>query len=150
MLQELEQQERDLTFKCFSNNLALEIGYDLAIQAVKCQLPIMIEINIANQTIFHYANDNAPRYNRSWLEKKRNSVYFFGHSTLWVSYKLNQDAEQLFKKYHLPTNEYAAAGGGFPINCDNVGLVGSICVSGLSADQDHQMIVETLKKYINN
>ncbi|MNN92681.1 hypothetical protein D3C81_2109980 [compost metagenome] len=42
---------------------------------------------------------------------------------------------------------YGLSGGGFPIN-ENGEIKGCICVSGLEHEQDHQLIVDALTKFL--
>lgn len=44
---------------------------------------------------------------------------------------------------------YACHGGGFPVRVKNVeGIVGVIVVSGLKQEDDHNVIVEGIQKYL--
>jgi uncharacterized protein (UPF0303 family) len=47
----------------------------------------------------------------------------------------------------LDPADYAWGGGGYPVRVKNTGLVGSICVSGLKGEEDHQIIVDALRAY---
>jgi uncharacterized protein (UPF0303 family) len=47
----------------------------------------------------------------------------------------------------LSRDDYAWGGGGYPILIKNTGVVGSIAVSGLSGDEDHQIIVDALVEF---
>jgi uncharacterized protein (UPF0303 family) len=50
----------------------------------------------------------------------------------------------------LNSNDYAAGGGGFPIKLKGAGMIGSICVSGLSDHiNDYQLIADTLREFLN-
>jgi len=44
--------------------------------------------------------------------------------------------------------EYAAHGGAFPVVVRGTGQVGTITVSGLPGPQDHQLVVDVLKDYL--
>ena len=58
------------------------------------------------------------------------------------------EGKDLQKDYRLSPDKYAFHGGGFPIRLKSTGLIGTICVSGLPQEQDHQMIVDVLCKYL--
>ena len=49
----------------------------------------------------------------------------------------------------LPTHLYAAAGGGFPIRVTGVGVVGAVTVSGLAQEDDHALVVEALRTFLD-
>lgn len=86
--------------------------------------------------------------NDKWLMRKVNSVYNFGYSSLIVQEKVKQSGVTLLESGGLPTDQYAAAGGAFPVKVRGVGLVGTIAVSGLVSEEDHGLIVECLEKYL--
>ena len=45
--------------------------------------------------------------------------------------------------------EYAAHGGSFPIILKGSGVVGTITVSGLAQEEDHLLVVNTLRDYLS-
>ncbi|PLN78242.1 hypothetical protein BDW42DRAFT_187536 [Aspergillus taichungensis] len=48
-----------------------------------------------------------------------------------------------------PADEYAIHGGGFPVRVTGVdGVVGVIVVSGLRQEDDHQVVVETVREFL--
>ncbi len=149
MLDILIKEEQELQFEHFDNETAFKLGSMLAQQAIDNNYPLMIEITIGSKLVYHYTHKDAQIYNHSWIKKKRNTVYYFGHSSYWVSFKLNKDPQELVNKYGLTTGEYAAVGGGFPINLKNFGQIGAISVSGFSKDnEDHELITDALKKIL--
>jgi uncharacterized protein (UPF0303 family) len=48
----------------------------------------------------------------------------------------------------LDPNLYAAHGGAFPIAVRNVGVVGTVTVSGLPQADDHRLVVKALGDYL--
>lgn len=97
------------------------------------------------------------------MRRKRNTVLRFGASSWLMRCKMlaataaAADVEAAFvKKYALPSSnggsvadDYAIHGGGFPVRVKGVeGVVGVIVVSGLKQEDDHQVIVEVVKDFI--
>jgi uncharacterized protein (UPF0303 family) len=63
------------------------------------------------------------------------------------SYAMNRKfaaAPDLFERFGLDHQTYAAAGGAIPILVDNVGMVGVVAVSGLPQIEDHEMVLAAL------
>jgi uncharacterized protein (UPF0303 family) len=78
-------------------------------------------------------------------------VLRWGSST-WFLHNKHAGNEEAFRaKFMLGerAGEYAIHGGGFPIRIKDVeGIVGVIVVSGLTMQEDHEVIVEVLEEYI--
>ncbi|KAL3452425.1 hypothetical protein BJX65DRAFT_179888 [Aspergillus insuetus] len=102
--------------------------------------------------------------NEVWVRRKRNTVLRWGVSSWLMRQKMlagvGGDAsgvEAAFVgKYALTSSsggrvadEFAIHGGGFPVRVKGVdGIVGVIVVSGLKQEDDHQVIVEVLREFI--
>jgi uncharacterized protein (UPF0303 family) len=61
---------------------------------------------------------------------------------------LQNAGQTMEEKYLLPSSEYAAHGGAFPLIIRDVGVVGTITVSGLPQQEDHELVVTTLKQFL--
>jgi uncharacterized protein (UPF0303 family) len=48
----------------------------------------------------------------------------------------------------LDPNRFAAHGGAFPITIRQVGVVGTITVSGLPQEEDHDLVVRVLSEHL--
>ena len=143
-----EKQEAELQFKHFSNEDALKLGLMLVEEAKKRKAPVAIDIMVNGYQLFRYAFAGTNIHNDMWINRKRNTVKTVHMSSLHTGYVLEKQGETIGEDWYLDPNDYAFLGGGFPLAIKGTGVVGSICVSGLPHEQDHQMIVDVLTQYL--
>lgn len=148
LLQTLSEQEQTIQFTAFSNEHALEIGLALLKNAVTKSKAVTIDIARAGQQLFHYAMEGTSADNDEWIKRKTNVVRRFGHSSYYMGISLKNSGQTIQEKYLLPESEYAAHGGSFPLIIRGVGVVGTITVSGLPQAEDHELVVETLQRFL--
>lgn len=142
------QQEKTLEFDKFSRNDALAIGLRINENAKQYSDPITIEITLNGLVVFRYFSEGSVPDSELWLVRKRNTVNLMSMSSLRFKYWLEIGLKTISDR-KLNPNDYAAGGGGFPINLRGTGVVGSICVSGLQNHlDDHQLIVDTLTEFL--
>jgi uncharacterized protein (UPF0303 family) len=146
-IDEVQQQEKELQFEKFTSETALEIGLALIERAKREHLNISIDIRRNGHQLFHYSFQGTSPDNDVWLQKKCNTVNRFNVSSLLYTLRLKK-SNRTFADVGLDTGEYAWGGGGFPLTVRNVGVVGSICVSGLKDTDDHDLIVWAIGKVI--
>jgi uncharacterized protein (UPF0303 family) len=82
------------------------------------------------------------------VARKRKTVLRCGLSTWWMFNKTKGDEKALAERYSLGNHvgEYRINGGGVPIRVrGGEGLVAVIVVSGLTQEEDHQVICEVLQ-----
>ncbi|KAJ7754527.1 hypothetical protein B0H16DRAFT_1542646 [Mycena metata] len=144
-----------LVFDSFTADTAWELGNALRSRLLDFPTPAVVNITLANnnQLLFHTATRSGTQPdNDSWVARKRNTVLRWGNSTWYMHNKMGQGNETLFAtKFVLgeTAGQYAIHGGGFPVRVKSVeGVVGVIVVSGLKQEWDHQVIVETVEKYL--
>jgi len=148
LLQTLLQQEDTLQFTRFSNETALEIGLALLKGAETKGKPVTIDITRYAQQLFHYAMDGTSADNDEWIKRKINVVRRFGHSSYYLGIQLKNSGQTIEQKYLVSERDYAAHGGSFPLIIRNVGIVGTVTVSGLPQAEDHELVVETLRAFL--
>jgi uncharacterized protein (UPF0303 family) len=51
-------------------------------------------------------------------------------------------------QHELPLQEYAAHGGSFPVRVRDVGVVGTVTVSGLPQAEDHALVVDAIRAFL--
>jgi uncharacterized protein (UPF0303 family) len=148
LLQTLLLQETEFQFTNFTNETALELGMALLEAAKSRGKAVTIDITRYGQQLFHYAMSGTSADNDEWVKRKSNVVRRFGHSSYYVGISLKNAGQTMQEKYLLPESEYAAHGGSFPLLIRNVGVVGTITVSGLPQAEDHELVVGVLRKML--
>jgi uncharacterized protein (UPF0303 family) len=149
MMETIEAQEDALQFERFSNGDALAIGLALVDKAKTRGHAVAIDISRAGQQLFHYAFAGTSADNDQWIIRKNRSVARFGRSSLYMGAKLRREGTTLENKYCISSTEYSSSGGAFPISLRGSGVVGSVTVSGLKQEDDHALVVETLREFLS-
>lgn len=145
----LEMQEEILQFSHFTNEDAWELGNLIVTEAKRRRLPVAVSIRLNNgYTLFQYASDGTNLHNEHWMSRKMNTVRTLERSSLRSCMLLRKNEESL-EDWLLDPREYAVVGGGFPIRIEEVGVIGSILVSGLDHVSDHDLIVKCVSRYLH-
>lgn len=147
ILERLTQEEAQLQFDRFSRADALKLGMKIYELAQEYPNPVAVEITINRLVVFRFFPDGALPDSGLWLTRKRNTVDLMQMSSLHFMYWLEAAGETLDDR-KLDPAQYAVGGGGFPLSLKGTGVVGSVCVSGLSHEQDHQLIVDAMTAII--
>jgi len=148
LLKELRQQEEEIQFSSFSNEMAFAVGTALLEAAKSKGKPVTIDIARNGQQLFHFAMQGTSLDNDVWIQRKNNVVNRFGHSSFSMGISLQSKGQTMEEKYLISSSEYAAHGGAFPLIIQGVGVVGTITVSGLPQQEDHELVVTTLKQFL--
>jgi uncharacterized protein (UPF0303 family) len=145
--QELLRQEEDFSFSSFTNEDAIALGQEMLKIATSQKAPVIVQIRIGQQIIFHAALAGTTTENDWWINRKARVVEKFNHSSIYVRVSF-EEKNQTFEEHSGLDNElYAAHGGGFPIIVTGQGVVGVALVSGLPQVEDHKMIIQGLTNF---
>ncbi|MCI5509782.1 MAG: heme-degrading domain-containing protein [Oliverpabstia sp.] len=145
----LEMQEEILQFSSFTNADAWELGNMVIQEAKRLGLTVAVRIRLNNgYTVFQYGMDGTNLLNEQWMTRKENTVKTLEESSLRFCMNLRANQESL-EDHFLDPREYAACGGGFPIRVEEVGVIGTIVVSGLDHVSDHDLLVKCISKYLH-
>jgi uncharacterized protein (UPF0303 family) len=147
-LEELLKQEQEIQFSSFSNDMAFAVGTALLEAAKSKGKPVTIDISRNGQQLFHFAMEGTSLDNEVWIKRKNNVVNRFGHSSFYMGISLGSKGQTMEEKYLISSGDYAAHGGAFPLIVRGVGVVGTITVSGLPQQEDHELVVTTLKQFL--
>ncbi|MBO6893907.1 MAG: heme-degrading domain-containing protein [Roseibium sp.] len=146
--QTLEQEQR-LVFNEFGLDLAHQVGLELLNRGKDGTLPIAFDVTRNGQCVFHCALHGATQDNAAWIQRKNNVVNRFGHSSLHMGAACRLSGMSIEEKFHLPPNQFADHGGGFPIHVRGAGIIGTVTVSGLPQIDDHELVVSVLEMFLD-
>lgn len=146
--EEIYADEKNIEFAAFSSADAWEIGSRLVEWGLRHKKILTIRITLNRHVLFQYAFDGTERENDFWVLRKENLVYYTGHSTLATSLYLKSKNQTASERYGLSNSEVVASGGGVPLRLKGTGVVGAVTVSGMSQQEDHDLIMTTLKNYL--
>jgi uncharacterized protein (UPF0303 family) len=144
----IEAQEALLVFRTFTNADAWRLGCALVARAEADRAPVAIDIRRGEQQLFHAAMAGSNADNDAWIERKSRLVRRFGVSSYLFGRRLALTGRTFQEATLLDEAHYAAHGGAFPINVEEVGPVGTVAVSGLPQADDHQMVVDVLAEFL--
>jgi uncharacterized protein (UPF0303 family) len=147
-LDALLAEEQELQFPAFGTELAWTLGNCLYRRAKAGNLPIAIEMSRNGQQLFFAALPGATPDNAEWIRRKRAVVQRFHHSSLYMSVEAEQKGRPFLQRFGLSEQDYAAAGGGFPVFVRDTGCVGAVVVSGLPQLEDHRLVTDAIREVI--
>jgi uncharacterized protein (UPF0303 family) len=145
---EVEAHEHDLVFTRFDNLDAWRLGCLLVELAQERALAVTVDIRRGPQQLFHAAMPGTTPDNDSWVERKVRVVERFGASSYLVGLRARRKGITFAALHDLPLQEYAAHGGSFPVRIRDVGVVGTVTVSGLPQAEDHALVVEAIRDFL--
>ena len=148
ILNTLLQQEQELQFTNFNEVTAWQLGSQMVERAMRDNLPVTIDITRGQHQLFHYSMPGTAADNDEWVKRKVRLVNRFGHSSFYMGQKLKQKGKTIEESYLIPESEFAAHGGCFPIIVKGTGMVGTITVSGLPQEEDHKLVVESIRAFL--
>ncbi|WP_454051329.1 heme-degrading domain-containing protein [Cellulomonas sp. Marseille-Q8402] len=149
LIADVERQERDLRFATFTNDDAWELGSLLVRLATERGLAVTIDIRRGTQQLFHAARPGTTADNDSWVERKVRVVERFGTSSFLQGLRARAKGTTFAAVHDLPLQQYAAHGGAFPVHVEGVGIVGAVTVSGLPQAEDHALVTEAVRTFLD-
>lgn len=147
-LERIELQEAELVLAKFDFEVAWLIGNRLRDLGAARRAPIVIDVRLFGQPLFYTALSGSVPDNADWVRRKSNTVARFHRSSYHVGLSLKQADTTLQERYSLPSTEFSSHGGAFPLRLKEVGVIGSVSVSGLPQRDDHELVVEGLSSVL--
>ena len=148
LLAQMLSQEGELQFRAFSNDDALLLGMRLVDRAKADGKSVTVDICRNGQQLFHCALPGTSTDNDVWIRRKNNVVNHYGHSSFYVGTQFRAKNKIFEQSSRLDMQQYAAHGGAFPIIVRDVGVVGTVTVSGLPQEEDHNLVVQVLREFL--
>lgn len=144
----LEEEFSSLHLAELSHQDVLTIGLDLAERAEERGWPMVIAVFLGDQRVFQYACEGTSADNDQWIARKRNTVLKFQEPSFLVGQRFAADGQNFYDETGLNPDEFVCYGGGFPLMVGNE-MVGMVVTSGVPHQDDHGIIVEALRAFID-
>ena len=148
LIASLEAQEELLVFARFDNADAWRLGSAMVTAATERGLPVTIDIRRHGHQLFHAALPGTTADNDVWIDRKVNVVNRFGAASYLVGRRLAAKSAALDEEAGVEPRLFAAHGGAFPIRVKDVGVVGTVTVSGLPQADDHEFVTEMIGAFL--
>lgn len=141
-------EERELVFGSFTNEEALELGLALVERARSRGRAVTVDVERSGQLLFHHAMTGTTPDNRSWIERKKRAVGRWRRSSWALGLGNRARGRTLADALGADAADYADHGGCFPVVVRGVGFVGTVTVSGLPQQEDHELVVEVVRAFL--
>lgn len=148
-LELIARQERDLILPGLTEEDAWRLGCWLRQTARARRHPIAIDIRRGDLTLFSACLEGATPDNLGWIARKARVAARFHRASYAIGLQLHLEGKTIVERFGLSEAEYAPFGGAFPLRVRGVGVVGTLCVSGLPQREDHRLAVEALATFID-
>lgn len=149
-ISQIEHQQRTLLFTRFTNEDAYALGTSASELARAEELPITIDIRRHGQQLFLSARPGTSPDNAAWIERKVRLTDRTGKASLLVHLELARDDQTVGPANGLEPGLHAAVGGCFPISVRDVGMIGTMTVSGLPHQDDHDFVVRVIADFLTS
>ena len=145
---EVAQQEKELRFDTFNSSVAWELGCYMVERVRKMGIDLAISIRKLNGNIvFQYVTDGTSMDNQLWMDRKFATVALLEKSS-YAAWIQSQISGKVVADHGVSDEDYVFCGGAFPIRLKTGELVGTVIVSNLPHEQDHQFVVDSLTEWL--
>jgi len=148
ILKQLLDEEQELQFTKFNEETAWQLGCQMVEKCKQDGLSVTIDITRGEHQLFHVSLKGTSADNDEWVKRKTRLVNRFGHSSFYMGQFLKSKGRTLRDIYLLDESDYAPHGGCFPIIVKGTGMIGTITVSGLPQEEDHKLVVQSIREYL--
>ena len=132
------EQEHKVDFDSFDEDKAYEIGTYIREAGRGLDKGLVAGVFLWDRTLFWGATPGSTATNWSWATRKVALVKIMFKSSYRVVLERGDKPRLLEPNWGMEPNEYAIAGGAFPIRVKSVGIIGAVAVSGLHERDDHE------------
>jgi uncharacterized protein (UPF0303 family) len=147
-LAELEAEQHEIVFPAFDNADAWRMGCLITGIALEAGHAVVVDIRRPGLILFRASLAGTAPDQEEWVRGKSAVVFRMEASTALVAERFaSQGIDPLTSWLRFP--EYAVAGGSVPVRVAGVGVVAAVTASGLASDEDHRLIVQGMRTYLN-
>lgn len=141
-LTEIENDEKPFRFNKFDNDKAITLGNLLLENSPK---PIAVVIELAGVVVFQAVSNGSVPNNLEAAKLKLNVAKRWGRSSHWWHFWMRSTSRNVHDFPWLDPQSFMDLGGAFPIYVQDQ-LIGAVAISGMPPQDDHNLIVEQVKR----
>lgn len=146
---QLERQEAELVLPSFDAAAAYRLGTDLMARIYDDQLRVSVDIRRGDFIVFRGVGPRCTPDQQRWIDKKARVTLRMEASSALVAARMQSWGVDPGALGWLDPREYALTGGAFPVRVSGVGVVAVITASGLSSDDDHELVVAGIRHHLD-
>ncbi|ADJ48969.1 hypothetical protein AMES_7143 [Amycolatopsis mediterranei S699] len=143
----LEGQERELVFEEFDHSDAWRLGARITAIAQQAGHRVGIDIRRPGLILFRAALPGVTPDQDTWIARKAALVLRMEASSALVDARMSAARVDPVAAGWLGS-EYAVTGGSVPIRVRGAGVVAAATASGLSSQEDHDLVVAGIRAYL--
>ena len=147
LIERLEREEKELLFDGFDHGDAWLLGSTITERAQDAGHAVGIDIRRPGLILFRSALPGITPDQETWINRKAALVLRMEASSALVDARLTAAGVDAAAVGWLGA-EYAVTGGSFPIRVRGVGVVAAVTASGLSSQQDHDLVVAGIRHFL--
>ena len=145
LMERIKEQETMYEFDRIDEELALQMGFYVVRRAREMGKPVATRITLNRRTLFSLSMAGTKPESDNWLRRKENLAYATNQSSYFWECWCEQGLHP-FEWRGMPYEDYAPAGGCFPLCIKGAGMVGTLTISGMASHEDHALAFETVEK----
>lgn len=135
----IEEQERKLRFSSFSFDVVERVCSKVVQSVLQKGATGFVLARVNGLTVYARCLSGGSLNNEEWARRKANLCERYGISSYHVVRKLERDGKTL-ASCGMNDEDYGFSAGSFPILLASGVCIGSITFSGMSGEEDHQVV----------
>lgn len=149
LIADLEREEEELVFDRFDHAVAWRLGSTITEIAQGAGHAVGIDIRRPGLILFRASLPGITPDQETWITRKAALVLRMEASSALVDARLSAAGVNAAEIGWL-SEDYAITGGSFPIRVRGVGVVAAATASGLSSQEDHDLVVSGIGRLIGD
>lgn len=140
-------QEKAYEFDRIDEELAMQMGIYVIRRAKQIGKPVAVRVTLNRRHLFSMSMPGTKPECHDWMQRKENLVYKTNSSSYYWECWCEQGLHP-FEWRGMNYQEYAPAGGSFPLRIKGADVVGTLTITGMASYEDHGLAFETVQKAI--
>ena len=147
LMERVKAQESAYEFERIDEELAMQMGLYVVRRAKEIGKPVATRVTLNHRTLFACSMAGTKPESDNWIRRKENIAYATNQSSYYWECWCEEGSHPLEWR-GMNYEDYAPAGGCFPLLIKGAGMVGTLTISGMASHEDHALAFETVEKAV--